>query len=386
MPIASVMADEAKPEPGAPPADEAPKIGAKNVAPDPDLIKLARARPKVGALTAAGVLFLAIFFVLKLNPDRRFAGSSDTPEVVTVADLAEGEVDTDAFISVDAVPMMSHAIRAQTAKNSLGLRVAPVRGTSERVWIVLPGDGWEDPTLGPYTGRVRELADLPFAGAIEELLATKPLPVFARASAVRDGFHAGTIKTVGGGEVTVRDGDKVGFDVIDPNAAIIVGAYNERHPDLAAWTKALADAGITVTGPGRDDRERAFFDVEGPGAVATVSSKLEAAGLWAARVDPVTHHHETTWSVLKTSGPAGFTVNGQTLPDAQLDLIGLYVMRAIPDGAYAVITGEHPQDYWYVLPVVILVGLIALLFAWALVRAVKRDFLDANAAGSAVTQ
>src|SRR5262249_25945101 len=118
-------------------------------------------------------------------------------------------------------------------------------------------------------------------------------------------------------------------------------------------------------------------DIALPNAVATTATKLEAAGLWAARVDPVTHHHDTTWRALKGSGPAGLTVAGITIPDAQLDLIGLYVVRDIPSGAYAVIIGENPQDYWYGLPVAILVGLIGLVFAWALVRAVKRDLLSA---------
>jgi hypothetical protein len=366
MPIASVMADDAQ---------DPPLIGAKNVAADPDLIKLSRSRPKVGALTSAGVLFLAIFFLLKLNSDRRFAGNDEAPHTVAVADLAKGGVDEDAFVSVQAEPVMSHAVRAQTAKNSVGLRVVPVRGSSEKVWLVLDGDGYDDPTMGPYVGRVRELADLPFADVLEELLAKSPRPVFATAASVRAGFATGKVKTVAGDEATLADHDKVGFDVVDPNAAVIVAAYNERHPNLTAWHKALTDAGVTITGNGRDDRERAFFDVQLPGAVATVATKLEAAGLWAARVDPVTHHHETTWRALKASGPAGFTVGGLTIPDAQLDLIGLYVVRTIPDGAYAVITGERPQDYWYVLPVAILVGLIALLFAWALVRAVKRDFI-----------
>ena len=54
-------------------------------------------------------------------------------------------------------------------------------------------------------------------------------------------------------------------------------------------------------------------------------------------------------------------------------------MRGIPSDAYALITGEHPEDYWYVLPVTILLAAIGLLFAWALVRAVKRDLLPARA-------
>jgi hypothetical protein len=208
------------------------------------------------------------------------------------------------------------------------------------------------------------------------------MPLFAKADAVRAGFASGKVATVAGDEISVRDNDRIGFDVVDPNAAVVVGAYNERLPNLAAWTKALTDAGISISGTGRDDRERAFFDIALPNAVATTATKLEAAGLWAARVDPVTNHHETTWRALKASGPAGFTIGGLTIPDAQLDLIGLYVVRDIPSGAYALIVGENPQDYWYVLPVAILVGLICLLFAWALVRAVKRDLLPTKAAAA----
>jgi hypothetical protein len=371
MQIASAMADETTPEP----ADKPELLGSKNVAPDPDLISLARTRPNIRVLTAAGVVFLAFFFLLKLNPDRRFSGNDDAPRSTTIADLVKGNVDEDSYVSVPAEPLMSHAIRAQTAKNSVGLRVVPVKGSSEKLWIVLPGDGWVDPTKGAYTGRVRKLDDLPFAGVVESFLVAHPRPLFATAAAVRAGFGTGKITTVAGDEIVVRDNDKVAFDVIDPEAAVVVGAYNERLPNLAAWTKALADAGVTVSGPGRDDRERVFFDVQLPAAVTTTATKLEAAGLWAARVDPVTHHHETSWRALAHSGPAGFTVGGLTIPDGQLDLIGLYVVRNIPSGAYAVIVGEKPQDYWYVLPVAILVGLIGLVFAWALVRAVRRDLL-----------
>jgi hypothetical protein len=373
MPLALVMAADVNPEP-----DQAPKLGSKNVDPDPELIKLRRSRPKVGVLTATGVLFLAIFFLVKLNPDRRFAGNDEAPRTVALADLASGKIDEDAFVSVTAEPVIAHAIRAQTAKNSVGLRVVPAKGTGQKVWIVLPGDGWSPPTLGPYTGRVRRLSSLPFAGVVEEFLAARPRPVFATAAAVRTGFSTGKIATVAGDEVAVRDGDKIGFDVVDPNAAVVVGTYNERLPNLAAWTQALADAGITVSGPGRDDKERAFFEVSLPGAVASTATKLEAAGLWAARVDSVTHHHDTTWRALKTSGPAGFTVGGLTIPDAQLDLVGLYVVRDVPSDAYALITGENPQDYWYVLPVATVVALIGLLFAWALVRAIKRELADRN--------
>ena len=37
--------------------------------------------------------------------------------------------------------------------------------------------------------------------------------------------------------------------------------------------------------------------------------------------------------------------------------------------------GEAPGDYWYVLPVAIGLAIIGLLFAWATVRALRRDWL-----------
>jgi hypothetical protein len=372
------MAEDAKPvaeEPGAPVAKD--KIDKDLVALD---VKLRHSGPKLGVVTAAGIVFLSVFFLIKLNPDRRFAGNDESAKTATVAEIVKGTVGEDTLVAVQAEPRMTHAVRAAAAKTGVGMRVVPVRGSSEKLWLVLSGDGWESPTMGPYVGRLRELGDLPFAETVRDYVAAHPRPVFAQASAVRTGFASAKVVTVSGEEVTLRDRDRVGFDVIDPNAATIVCTYNERHADLNACAKALAEAGIATSGTPRDGREQGYFEVALPGAVATIATKLEAASLWAARVDPVTRHHDTTWGELKGSGPAGFTVGGTTLPDAQLDLVGLYVARTIPDGAYALIAGERPADYWYVLPVTIVVGLIGLLFAWALVRAVKRDLLPARPA------
>lgn len=64
-----------------------------------------------------------------------------------------------------------------------------------------------------------------------------------------------------------------------------------------------------------------------------------------------------------------------TVPESEVELVGLYAARGIPDGAYAVIVGEKPADFWYVLPITIGLALIALVFVWALARAIKRDLL-----------
>ena len=363
MPTASIMASQEKTdaEPGAPVAKDAI---------DPDLIKLKRARPKIGVITAAGLVFLCAYFLLRLNPDRRFSGADAKPGAVTVGEVLSGNIALDRYVSVEVEPLMAHAIRTTTAKGSLGLRVVPARGTGDKLWLVLSGDGWEPPAQRAYVGRLRKLGDLAFAPSLDEFADTNPRPVFATAEAVRAGLATGKITAVTGDEVAPRDRDRIAFDVEEPGVARIVATINERL-NADGWAAALAKAGIQ-TKPGVGGTEQVRFDVELP--VADVQAKLETANkeqdakLWAARVEPITHHVEKTWAELRE----------QPLPPG-VDLVGIYVGRGIPGDAYALITGEKPEDYWYVLPVTIALALIGLTFAWALVRAVKRDLLPTRA-------
>jgi hypothetical protein len=372
------MAEDKKPETRASGgADQEPGAPVPKDAIDPELIRLARKRTKIGIVTCAGVIFLAAFFLLKLNPDRRFGGAGESPVTATPADIAAGKIDTEQLVTVHGELVMAHAIRVGAETKSLGLRVVPVRGTSEKLWIVLDGDGYAKPTMGTFTGRLRSLEDLPFASTVRTYVAAHPQPMFATAAATRAGFASNKIATVGSEQIDVRDSDHVGFEIVDPSAATVVCTYNEKHETADACGQELHNAGIPTTPTPRTGREQAYFDVTGiDNAVATMTTKLEAAKLWGTRVDPVTRHYDTTWAKLKTSSPAGFTVETATIPDAEIDLIGLYVVRTIPSDAKAVIIGEHPQDYWYVMPVTIVLSIIGLLFIWALVRAVKRDLLS----------
>lgn len=355
-------------------------IGARNTEPDEELIKLARRPgPKIGVITGLGVVILCVVFVLRLNGDRKFSGD-DAPEKVSVAQIVEGRVAADHFVAVDLAPLMSHAIRAARNKTGVGLRVVPVRGASDKLWLVVNGDGWDQPTTETYQGRLERLSDLPFADAVTEYAEAHPRPVFAKPASVRAGLATGKVAMVTGDTLAVADGDKVAIDILDPNAATIVAALNERFPDAASWGAALGRAGITVGQPlaplPGSSPDQVRFEVKGPSAVADTTAKLEKGELWAARVEPLTRHYETTWGALKASPATGFTVAANTtVPDAELDLVGFYVARGIPDGAYALITGDRPQQYWYVLPITIALVLIGLLFAWVFVRAVKRDFL-----------
>jgi hypothetical protein len=380
MPIATVMAEstpidkrsEVEPrDPGAPIAHD--QI-------DPELVKLARPRPKVGVITAAGLVFLCVMFLLRLGPDRRFAGGSTEPAPVAVADVLAGKVDTDKLVVLAAEPLVSHALRTTNAKASLGRRLVPARGTGERLWLVVSGDGWEAPSTTGYVGRLRRLDDLPLAPATRDYAAAHPRPVFATAAAVRAGLASGTVTTVAGDPVVPAAGDPVALDVVDPNAATIVASFNDRLPDTAAWKTALGKAGIAPasTGPVDTALGQIRFAIAAP--VGATTARLESAGLWAARVEPVTRHYQTTWGALRTSPPAGLDVGGSVLPDAQIELVGLYVARGIPGDAYALVTGELPDDYWHVMPITIALAAILLVFAWALVRAIRRDLVPARTA------
>src|SRR3569623_483661 len=343
---------------------------------DPELVKLTRPRPKIGVITAAGLVFLSVFFLWKLPPDRRFSGKDVTPVRVTAADIAAGKVGADSFVSVEAEPLVSHAIRTTASKGSLGLRVVPARGTGEKLWLVLPGTGWAAPPVGPYTGRLRPLAELPFADAMRDYATKNPRPVFATPANVRAAFNTGKVATVDGETIDVKDSDRVAFAHVEPHTATIVATHEEKLPNAAAWTTALAAAGIPPLGAPTATTEQARFEVAG--TLDEVSAKLKEKELFAANVERVRRHYETTWGELKQSSPAGLSAKGKAVPDAEVDLVGLYVARGIPSDADALLTDDKPDAYWYVLPVTIALAVIALIFGWALVRAVKRDLLDAR--------
>ncbi|MCX5745598.1 MAG: hypothetical protein NT062_24235, partial [Proteobacteria bacterium] len=214
---------------------------------DPDLIKLQRKRPKIGVATCAGLVVLCAFFVGRLWPDRRFGANDDTPTKATVADVLAGKVGLDAYVSVAAEPLVSHAIRTTLAKTSLGLRVVPARGANEQLWLVVSGDAWETPNTTGYVGRLRRMADLPFRSALEAYTAEHPRPMFATAAAIRQGLTGGKLVAVGGEPLTIRDADRVALDVLDPDVSVIVASLNQRLPDAAAWKAALERAGLPIT-------------------------------------------------------------------------------------------------------------------------------------------
>jgi hypothetical protein len=371
MPIA-VAAENDKREDGAP-------IPPGTI--DPELVKLRRTRSKIGIITAAGVVGMCVYFLLRLGPDRKFAGEGEKPTAIAISDVLGDRIAPNSFVEVEAEPLVGHAIRSVKTRGDVGLRVVPVRGTGDRLWLALPGDAWDPPVIdGRYTGRLRKLGDLALAPSVKGHVEATPRPLFATAAAVRAGLASGRVKTVTGDDVVLTDAHQIAFDIVEPNAATIVVSFIERFPDMRSWGGAMKRAEIDVKPgtPKPSDEALGQGRYEVAMSVDEAQKKLQAAELWAARVEPVKRHRAGTWGDLKKSGADGLALGGAVTPDAQVDLVGIYVQRPIPDDAYALLTTESPKDYWYVLPITIALAVIGLLFAWALVRAIRRDLLPST--------
>jgi hypothetical protein len=327
------------------------------------------------------VVGLCVYFLLRLGPDRKFAGEDDKPTAVAVSDILGDRIAPNSFIELEAEPLVSHAIRSVKTRGDLGLRVVPVRGTGDRLWLTLPGDAWEPPVMNNrYRGRLRKLGDTALASSVRDYVEATPRPLFATAAAVRAGLASGRVKLVTGDDITVSDTQQVSFDVVDPGTAAIIVSFIDKYPDMRSWGGAMKRANIEVK-PGT---VKPYDAALGQGryevamSVDDATKKVKDAELWAARIEAVNRHRVGTWGDLKKSGAAGFALGGAVTPDAQVDLVGIFVDRPIPDDAYTLITTEVPQDYWYVLPITIALALIGLLFAWALVRAIRRDLMPAR--------
>ncbi|MBA2539414.1 MAG: hypothetical protein H0V17_07260, partial [Deltaproteobacteria bacterium] len=212
---------------------------------DPDLVKLGRSRAKVGIITSAGILGLCVYFLLRLGPDRRFGGEGDKPASVAVSDVLGDRIAPDSYVEIEAEPLMAHAIRSLKARGDAGLRVVPVRGSNDRLWLTVSGDAWDQPAInGRYTGRLRKLEDMTLSKSVKAHVAENPRAVFATSPAIRAGVAANTIKLVTGESLTVDDSLNVAFDTVEPKTSLVVVSFNERLPDMRSWGGALRRAEI----------------------------------------------------------------------------------------------------------------------------------------------
>ncbi len=367
---ALAMPDDAKRDPGAP-------IGRDEI--DPDLVRLRRAAPTIGTITAAAIVILCVALLVRLRHDFAFGREDGTPREVTADAIVAGQVGSDRFVTLDAPVDRIGAIRIRNSEGTSGNRLVAVRGTADRLWLALRGDAWagfqHDERV---TGRLRRLDDVRFAGALADALVRHPAPRFisgaelARVRAANDT----AVTLIDGASLALVGTDEVELSVADPGAAIVVAALSPGRPDVTAWANALAAAGVITPGaePIRTSTDLIRWEVKRPDAVATIQAALDGAQLWGARVEPAMTHVRAPWKELALNDAGVVGPNG-VIPWSSIDVVAVWARRTVPGGAWVVLTDEAPGDYWYLKLVYGGLALIGLLFLWAMARAVKRQLV-----------
>jgi hypothetical protein len=358
--------------------EEGAPIGKDEI--DPDLVNLRGPAAKVGMVTAAAIILLCVLLMVRMRHDLAFARAGDSAKPVTVTDIVAGKIADDSFVTIDAPLDRDAAVRTRVTEANAGTRVVPVVGTNDKLWVAISGDPW-----GPYqhdekvSGRLRPLADVRFSSAVASYAAKYTAPRFVTGDELKKARLGGgkELAIVGGGSVTPRDIDEIEISVADPGAAIVIAAFSPRLPDVAAWTTALAGAGVIPAGtkPDAATEETARWEVRLPDAVNAVTRSLENAQLWGARVEPSASHYRVPWKDIHAD-QIGVQLPTGLLPWSAIDVAAVWAPRPVPPGARVVLAGESPGSYWYLTWVYVGLAIFAVLFTWALVLAIRREIED----------
>lgn len=374
---------------------------------DPELISLPRSRARIGPLLALSVVVFSVYIMARIAGDLAFSRQGPEPlEVPSPAALLESEDHDNGFVRVPAVPDRAAAARVTTSRASQGSRLAPVQGTDDRLWLMVDGNVW---TAGiryeeVYTGRLRLIDDLPFAEELRSHVEQRPpAPRFIAPEAARASLAAGasTVALPSGDTVTLVADTPVQVYETAADRVLIEALATERLPDKATWAAALAELGLVAPDAEPADgpmgtwvfTARIAGDVAHAGApggeagsagdsktptsviagdiadaIADIEAALLDAKLVTARVLPIESVHEATWGQLADRDGA-LVVAGTGVPWAHISWLSASVPRHVPAGALVLIADEQPETYWYVLPLFVTLALAALLFLWALVRA-----------------
>lgn len=343
---------------------------------DPELIALSRPRARVGPVLGVSIIALCVYLIAAMWADLTFSlGGSDPSELAGWTELVEGDHDN-AFVSVTAPPDRSFAAQLAAGKTGVGgHRMMPVQGSDDRVWLYTDSNPWSPSAVQydeRYTGRVRRIDDLPFSDTLRAYLAAQSAtPRYVEPARVREALGAGAdrIEDPAGGVITVQPGAPVAVVATVPGQIELLAMSTDDRPDAASWELALANAGVLAPGERAvGGTEQVFrFLLRTELGLDELRAKLAAAQLFAVTARPVTVRRTATWAELESTAQ-GLRVRDELAPWDDIVSITVTVRHALPAGAVVVLTDEQPGNYWYVLPLAIVLALFAALFAWGLVR------------------
>ena len=89
----------------------------------------------------------------------------------------------------------------------------------------------------------------------------------------------------------------------------------------------------------------------------------------------MSRRYRAVWSEAQLRDDGLVVADGTVLAWPAVDVVAVHAARRIPGGAWVVVTGELPERLWYVRWLYGLLVVFGCLFAWALARGIKREFL-----------
>ncbi len=386
FPSAQPMAETQKPSrattpAGAPdtggPREDAATPGGDDV--DPELLSIRGPRPRAGVLLSLSVVVLCAYLMISIWPDLRFALAGHEPE--TIADPAAAIAgDGERFVAIEELSLdRAAALRISHSPDpalATGHRVAPALGTGGALWVATPGHPNAAPLRHDEThiGRLRALADVPFAAALQEHARERGAPRYTTGAMLREALGRGDGRIFAPGGEPIDAGPKTPVTVAEivANEAEITAIATDAQPSAERWAHALADAGaLPRVGPpiaAGDD----IWVFEAPGRADDLNAILSEHRLIGAQAEQVQRTHEADLGALQARADA-LVAGDVTIPWADIDGVWLEVAVPVADGAALLLAGEHPRDYRHALWLFALLAAFALVFAWALGHGLRRE-------------
>ncbi len=344
---------------------------------DPELVGLKKFRPRIGPLLALSVLGLCVYLVVSLRHDLAFGLGPKTAKDFgdAAAAYAKGDVVPDnAFVSVHGVPDFG-APAWLRAKEAVGHRIVPVRGTSGRLWVQIGDRPTQEPIVYDlvWTGRTRQLADLSFGDELRAYVdSLGPQPRYLDPAALAKGMPA---TDLAGDELAITPETPVEVDERIDDASLVTMYASADVKDAASARAALAKVADSLAPGAQPVRATdVSWTFEVAGSVADVTKAIGARHLYAAAVEEKDIPHNGAYQDLKIDPAAGVVrFAGAEVPLAHVARVAVVVPASIAKDARILLVGEAPAAYWYVAPLSGLLLVVAALMIWALVRSLRAE-------------
>ena len=354
-------------EPGAPPPTDAGG--------DDDLATLAPAPRGKSPLVAAAVIALAAVIGWHLRDDVRFAFASRTP-----ADLGEARtlaargaaLEDNRYVTVAGQAERRYALYLEPRGVRARQTVFRVLGAPHGLFVV--GNDTQD-SVNPterWSGRLRRFDAMPYAASLRKYYATETeVTRYVDLAALKAALSAG------GGNVQLRDRMGEPLTVAADQTVVVDVEYpgelkvyesKDKLPSLADARHELDRLGLSPSA-GEETKDEFVFIVPMPEA-----RKNEIVGKLSDKelaFQPREERYTVTRGELRLDGDTLQIGARAKVPWAQVKAVGVPAPVDVGDGAFVLVEGEAPSQYWWAPLILALLVAFAAFNVWYLVRAIR---------------